>query len=281
MKKGFTLTELIGVIILLAALSILLIPTVDKQLKEGKQKVYNQQIENIKLGAQNFYNSLPVKLDKNESMTIYLNQLKNEYIDGNISNPITKTAFPNDMRIEIKNEDGILSYHVLEDSGSVAGDFDANTPIISMNGTVLTYANLNEEGGYTDLGSTAHTTAGVTVPVITSNATINNANLGTYSVIYQATNGTRKSYAIRTVIVKDLEAPNIIFPDTAQTFHGIPTNEQLLSDVVVTDNSGEVITPTVETNFGALTGMYTIKYIAKDSSGNETVKLRNIIIASA
>lgn len=276
---GFTLTELIGVIVLIAALMILLVPTVDKQLKESRQKLYQKQIDSIKLGAQNFYSELNIKLDKNEHMLVYLSELKQtDHIDKELKNPITKAPFPNDMQIEIKNEEGIITYHVLEDSGSDDGGYNNQTPIILMTGENITYINLNEE--YFDLGASAQVN-GNRVDVETIMNTIDVTSSGIYTVTYKATNNGRISYKTRTVIVKDMESPTITFPEEILT---VALNQvhsyNFLSDVVVTDNSGEVITPTIESNFGALTGLYTIKYIAKDSAGNETIKFRNINVTN-
>ena len=53
-KKGFTLIELIGVIVLISLMVLIIIPTVDKVIKQG-QEVANQQLEsNILLAAQNW-----------------------------------------------------------------------------------------------------------------------------------------------------------------------------------------------------------------------------------
>lgn len=278
-SMGFTLTELIGVIVLIAALMILLVPVVDKQLKESKQKLYQKQIDSIKLGAQNFYSELNIKLDKNEHMLVYLSELKQtDHIDKELKNPITKAPFPNDMQIEIKNEEGIITYHVLEDSGSDDGGYNNQTPIILMTGENITYINLNEE--YFDLGASAQVN-GNRVDVETIMNTIDVTSSGIYTVTYKATNNGRISYKTRTVVVKDMESPTITFPEEILT---VALNQvhsyNFLSDVVVTDNSGEVITPTIESNFGALTGLYTIKYIAKDSAGNETIKFRNINVTN-
>ena len=281
MKKGFTLTELIGVIVLVAALMLLLIPVVDKQLKESKQKLYQEQIDSIKLAAQKFYSDLTTKLEKNENMKIYLSDLKQtDNINKTIANPITKVAFPNDMEIEIKNEDGIITYNVLEDSGKDSGIYDNSTPIIELNGERIVYVNLNDASGYQDLGATASADKkSISVEVISN--PVNITKQGAYIVIYRAINNNRTTYSTRTVIVKDLEAPTITFPETALTISLTEvTTYDFLSDIVVADNSGETIVPTVETNFGTLTGIYTIKYIAKDSTGNETIKFRNIIVTN-
>lgn len=53
MKKGFTLIEMIGAIILLGMLSLLIIPIVNKNIKQSKEKLYIAQIEEIKLATEN------------------------------------------------------------------------------------------------------------------------------------------------------------------------------------------------------------------------------------
>lgn len=278
---GFTLTELIGVIVLIAALMLLLVPVVDKQLKESKQKLYQKQIDGIKLGAQTFYSELNIKLDSNEQMKVYLSELKQaNHIDKGLINPVTKKAFPNDMEIEIKNEQGIITYQVLENSGSDNGIYDGNTPVITLNGESITYINLNEPSGYQDLGANAQLNGNI-IDIDVKMNTVDVTKTGIHTVVYKATNNGRISYKTRTVIVKDMEAPTITFPEEVLTVElNQISSYNFLSDVVVIDNSGETIIPTVESNFGAITGLYTIKYIAKDSVGNETIKFRNINVTN-
>lgn len=281
MKRGFTLTELIGVIVLLSAIMVLLIPTVDKQLKEAKQETYQKQLASIQLGAQKFYGDLTIKLAQNESMKIYLSELKQtDNVLKGITNPLTKDAFPNDMEIEIKNEDGIITYKVLENSGSDDGIYDGDTPKITLNGNKIIYVNLNDIKEYIDLGATASVNGKVVVvQTLANNFDIH--QVGIYTYIYKAVNNNRVAYSTRTVIVKDLEEPTITFPETTLT---ISLNQlstfDFASDVVITDNSGETIIPTIETNFGTIPGLYTIRYSAKDSAGNETIRFRNIDVTS-
>ena len=48
MKKGFTLIEMLAVIVILAIVSLIIFPEVNKVIKNSKQKSYNAQIENLK-----------------------------------------------------------------------------------------------------------------------------------------------------------------------------------------------------------------------------------------
>ena len=77
MKKGFTLAELLGVIVILAALLLISIPVVDKIIKQSQEDLYNKQIDSIKL-AINLWISDKYKLNEGESITLTLSQLKEE-----------------------------------------------------------------------------------------------------------------------------------------------------------------------------------------------------------
>lgn len=53
-KSGFTLVELMGVIAVLAIISLIAIPVVEKNVKKGKEEASKVQIQNIQLAAQNW-----------------------------------------------------------------------------------------------------------------------------------------------------------------------------------------------------------------------------------
>ena len=54
MKKGFTLIELLAVITLLGFLSLIVVPVVDKIIKDSEQDLYETQINNIEQAAKNW-----------------------------------------------------------------------------------------------------------------------------------------------------------------------------------------------------------------------------------
>ncbi|MDD2435279.1 MAG: leucine-rich repeat protein [Bacilli bacterium] len=51
MKKGFTLIELLGVVILLGVIALLVVPTINKVIKDSKDNAYNQQVKTIENSA--------------------------------------------------------------------------------------------------------------------------------------------------------------------------------------------------------------------------------------
>jgi prepilin-type N-terminal cleavage/methylation domain-containing protein len=106
-NKGFTLVELLAVIIILSLLVVLASTSVSKIVKDSKNDLYDTQIELIKSaaeawGADNLY-ELP---DAGTCKYLTLKDLK-QYglIDPEIKNPKTNELFPNNLKIKITGEE--------------------------------------------------------------------------------------------------------------------------------------------------------------------------------
>lgn len=106
-KKGFTLVELLAVIIILSLLALLASTSVSKIVKDSKSDLYDTQIELIKSaaeawGADNLYD-LP---DAGTCKTLTLKDLK-QYglIDPEIKDPRTNKLFSDNLMIKITGEE--------------------------------------------------------------------------------------------------------------------------------------------------------------------------------
>ena len=97
-KKGFTLVELLASITILALLALIAIPAISKQIKNGKNNLYNSQIENIKSAAVAWGTDNLFKLPEDDTcITVTLGYLKGlGYIDNSVINPKTNEEFDND-----------------------------------------------------------------------------------------------------------------------------------------------------------------------------------------
>ena len=119
-KKGFTLVELLAVIVLLGLISLLTIPVVDKIMKDNREKADDVNVDTILNAAYDYVQMNPSKLPDNvdgASTTFTLDDvIKAGLVKSDITNPKTnsyysgtsvitvtfKTAAPDPMPEDIK-----------------------------------------------------------------------------------------------------------------------------------------------------------------------------------
>ena len=113
-QKGFTLTELIGVITLLFAVALIAIPTVEKTIKQGKDDAYQSQIDMIKLATQNYLSENPdIKINEGEQKVVNVGELRiGKFLDYNIKDVKTGQRIDDTTTITITRNDGIIEFSV-------------------------------------------------------------------------------------------------------------------------------------------------------------------------
>ena len=126
MKKGFTLAELIGVLVVLALIAMIAVPSVTKTIKENKSKVcviqFNNIIEEAKGWASNNIDKLPTNsggctvvndTNKEYCIAITFNDLvKYGYSENNITDPVTKQQFSDSWYVKIEKINNKLEYKI-------------------------------------------------------------------------------------------------------------------------------------------------------------------------
>lgn len=276
MKKGFTLAELLGVIVLLGAIMLIVVPLVSNSMKDSEEELYNDQIESIKLSLELWmsYNQSP---NIGETITLSLSQLKEAgFVEFDITNPITKELFPNDMVLKIINNNGIIEYEVTE-NGNNKNDYNL-IPSMRINGNTLEYVEINST--YDDLGVTSVDSNGnvLSNSVVSTVPTLDVSQKGTYLRSYTINSGVYTNTVYRTIVVRDTTGPVIAYPGDLTLTLSQVNSYDFKSDITVTDNSGDEVEVTVTDNINAIAGSYTVEYKATDSSGNVTTKLRKVVV---
>lgn len=281
-KKGFTLVELMGVIVLLGILGVVIIPKIGNSITNGKEISYKAQIEQIKKATRDFFAENTDLLDDDSTVTIKLGVLKQKgYLPVDMKNPKNKKTISNESTIAVTEDDGNYNIEVtLVDLESVTENTNSNAPIIVLNGNYIEYVDV--DSFYNDKGAIARTAGGREIYDVSvqieyngvEQTKLDTSQTRTYNVIYSATDSGVTSTATRTVIVRDTEPPKIIFPkDTI-----IPLNQvfsfDASADVRVIDNHDSNPTLTVNSSIADLPGTYIMTYIARDHSGNETTERR-------
>lgn len=203
MKKAFTLVELMGVIIILGIIAVIIIPTVNRDLKKAKETLYQSQVKNIENGASNWSVDHIGLLSETSIIKLTLWQLKQDgYVKDDITNPKTDEYFPNDMVVNISYKNGDYVFDLDEESGTSYYGQPGNYPYLDLNGEAV--IKLSNGLTYTELGAIATVN---NVIVDSSNITISgtvdiNTN-GVYYKTYSITNNNYTSSVIRTIIVSD------------------------------------------------------------------------------
>ncbi len=268
MKKGFTLVELIAVIVLLSLIALFTFPSVNKTIKDRKEALYNVQIDNIKASAVSYIDKNGLLKD-NDKVIVTLCQLKqNGFTDEKIKNPINNKYIPDDSKVIVTKDERIFIYGT-----------DGNTTC-TVNDTTLFE--------YVEVGSEYKETIDVslyTVTIYSGDTVVNKidtSKLGSYFIEYVSSNKKINKY----VYIVDTTSPNILYKDKVNGSNEIGKSAITIEanqgvfipyNVIVSDNSGEVIEPTISSNVNLrIPGSYYVTYKASDSSGNTTIKTQVI-----
>ena len=117
MKRGFTLVELLGVLIIISVLALLIVPNVSKYINSFRLDSYNKQIASIEMAAKNWAVDNPGELPFSEGafITITIAKLQEEnYLDKNLKNPQTGEIFDESIEIKITKVGKTYDYEVLD-----------------------------------------------------------------------------------------------------------------------------------------------------------------------
>lgn len=281
-SKGFTLVELMGVIVLLGILGVVIIPKIGNSLTNSKEVSYKAQVEQIKKATRDFFAENTELLEEDSTVTIKLGVLKQKgYLPVEMKDPRNKKSISNESTIAVTEKDGNYNIEVtIIDLESVTENMNSNAPIIVLNGNYIEYVEV--DSFYNDKGAFARTAGGREIYDLSvqiqyngvEQTKLDTSQTRTYNIIYSATDSGVTSTATRTVIVRDTEPPKVLFPkDTI-----IPVNQvntfDALSDVRIIDNHDSNPTVTVSSSIANLPGSYVITYMVQDHSGNETIERR-------
>lgn len=288
MKKGFTLVELLAVIIILGAIFAITFPLVTDNIRKTEEKAFNLQKEQIIAAAKDMVIKEYVVIPDKQSITLYVGELKRKgLLPIKMINAKTKLTISNESNVVISRENNSYSYDVnIIDLEEESTENNENAPVIRLNGNYVEYVEINTE--YVEKGGTAYSNTGspltLNPPQIKLNdnegGEIDTSKLGTYKLIYSVTDKGLTTTNIRTVVVRDTISPVIYFPENnivkASEISGFDVEE----GVCAIDNSKGDITVTHESSLSNIPGKYVILYTAKDPSGNTTNAKRVITVVN-
>ena len=205
-KKGFTLVELLGVLVVLSVILMIAFPLITTYINKSKQKAYDTQMEIIMTGLKNYANEHKEVLPVNDAdyVTFTLGQLKSLGIANNsVVNPLDGKEIDDSMEFKIIKDGSKYTYQIVE-SSRLSRDDKNHTPYITLNGHILNYIDL--DSAYTELGASATDYDGKPLSVTIDKTDLDVSTIGVYQIRYEVIDSNNtKSYAIRTVIVGEFK----------------------------------------------------------------------------
>lgn len=290
MKKGFTLVELLAVIIILGAIFAITFPLVTDNIRKTEEKAFNLQKEQIIAAAKDMVIKEYVVIPDKQSITLYVGELKRKgLLPIKMINAKTKLTISNESNVVISRENNSYSYDVnIIDLEEESTENNENAPVIRLNGNYVEYVEINTE--YVEKGGTAYSNTGSPLPLNSPQIKLNDnevdeivtSQLGTYKLIYSATddNNGLTTTSIRTVVVRDTIPPVIYFPEDNIVKVSELNGSYVEKGVYAIDNSNEGIKVTYVSSLSNVPGKHVILYTAKDPSGNTTNAKRVITVVN-
>ena len=104
-KNGFTLIEILGVIVILGLISALIYPVINNVLNDNKQKLYDKQISNLEKIAYNWSIENTEILPKEGTYFLSFGKLQEDgYIkESDVKNPLTDNDLTGCIQIKWSN----------------------------------------------------------------------------------------------------------------------------------------------------------------------------------
>ncbi len=217
-NSGFTLVEVLTVTIILGAIALITIPTIDRLMKNSNQKTYEAQVDNIKDAAKQWSTNNPEHLpnDIGSTTVVELRTLKQTgYINMKILNPLTKAYFYDNTYVVITKRYNNYTYDVTvtdtpDENDQVYSASYELLPVISLNG-VLPTTTIERSSSYTIAQSDITATATGTKTIdhididISKNGlkvtSIDTSSEATYIVTYKAYDSDNLSAIIQRIII--------------------------------------------------------------------------------
>ena len=254
-KKGFTLVELLGVLVVLSVILMIAFPLITTYINKSKQKAYDTQMGLIITGLKDYATDHKEVLPVNDTdyVTFTLGQLKAlGIVNNSVVNPLDGKEIDDSMEFKIIKNGSKYTYQIVE-SSILSRDDKNHTPYITLNGHILNY--IDVDSIYNELGASATGYDGnpLNVTISTSNLDVN--TIGIYQIKYEVKDSNNtKSYAIRTVIVGESK----ILANGTVVYYNPETNKKC--------TSAEAVSTT-----GTKTGC--MRWYAFNDKGNDTVNL--------
>lgn len=113
-NKGFTLVELIGVIVILGVVAIFAVPALTKTLKDSAEKSYNEYVRDISIAAENYFHNETDEIINGKYFISVGTLIEKGYLKRGINPKTNEETSDNATVIITKNTDKTEKYQFVE-----------------------------------------------------------------------------------------------------------------------------------------------------------------------
>ena len=138
MKKGFTLVELLGVIILLSVIALITYPNIVGLIESNKEELFNKQIDELKRQSNTWllYNTDKVRREDMFTYGLTFNELYEQGLttSATINNPLTNSPLEGCMMLQFKEE--LNNFEITYDDDCIDDSTQIATTIVAKQNSV-------------------------------------------------------------------------------------------------------------------------------------------------
>lgn len=205
-NKGFTLVELLAVIIIMGLLVTMIFPMIDTSLSNSKENAFDVVKSNIISAAKDWsLDNLSFLPENGSSINVKLDKIKQGYLPLNVKNPKTGYIISNESYVTITNVNGKYKYkvYIYDIPDSILDDdaiiFTGNflTEELSKNSNIDTYDILVKTKDGNSLNYSKQ--------YILNDAEVDGIDTTTsniYSIVYTVLYNNNIYKAVKTIIIK-------------------------------------------------------------------------------
>lgn len=124
-KKGFTLIEVLAVIVILAVIAGLIIPNIKRYKDKGNEEYYDKLKDNVVLAAKDYYSNHPEELPRGQvtyvdgvEVRLYTTELSlqnlinNNYLTNEVVDTQGNSCVTTDSKVVVTNINDVYAYHI-------------------------------------------------------------------------------------------------------------------------------------------------------------------------
>lgn len=200
MKRGFTLVELLGIIVVLGIIAVIVTPVIQRTLEQNEDTVYKTLMKQIEGNAKDYLTVNTDKLPQNEGdrVSIKIGDIKKEgLVQINIKNPKTNNIISNESYVMVTKEGNNYRYETSIYDLTDASEVVSGAPIITL--TTSSNETVNIGSNYS-----LESIEGVSRQIVTDGkevSSIDTSVSGIYEVYYSKLENSKLGITIKTIKV--------------------------------------------------------------------------------